>query len=273
MIWRRDFSITILFLLNRVKMYYYVFFDVVIVGLIASTYAIIIYTIQRRNQHLSIAGGRKEKLRMQMVALSLILSFVLCNCVPDMWYTFFFVDHTKFDVIPILWSLGYLLDPIIYIFTTQEMRRIAAMGLINLICCRTSSYFASTTTTITAFVGEVRYFDYTYLRGIFVRLKNSFYSPYIRSTSGEDFVDKNRASKLLSASHKCQPSPRFLTVSMHSEKYHSEILIAYHESPCKTLDKTLEKLLIDTKRCRSASYMALLKAGIGRSRSLPCIWS
>ena len=69
------------------------------------------------------------KFKMQVIAVLLMVSFVLCNGIPDMMFIF---EHDKwmYDFVSIIWSLGYLVDPIIYIFTAAEMRKIAARKIL-----------------------------------------------------------------------------------------------------------------------------------------------
>ena len=62
---------------------------------------------------------------MQIVAVLLMLSFALSNGLPDAIYLMEGGPAWMYDAVAIVWSLGYFFDPIIYIFTASEMRKIA----------------------------------------------------------------------------------------------------------------------------------------------------
>ena len=68
------------------------------------------------------------------VAFLLMFSFIVFNGIPDLVFALEQTDET-YHAVSVLWSLGYLLDPLIYIFTSKEMRKIACEVVVNMLCC------------------------------------------------------------------------------------------------------------------------------------------
>ena len=114
------------------KLYYYLVADVIIALLIVITYTIIIKSIVKRNNELDLKGAGNMK--MQVISVLLMVTFVLTNGVPDLIFLLDTEWHL-YDLVSILWSLGYILDPILYIFSAQKMRKIAMTALAKFITC------------------------------------------------------------------------------------------------------------------------------------------
>ena len=57
------------------------------------------------------------------------LVFVSCNAIPDTMYLFYHDNNIVYSVISFFWLLGFLLDPLIYINQSQELKTIFMMTL------------------------------------------------------------------------------------------------------------------------------------------------
>ena len=75
----------------------------------------------------------KNELKFFRVPLLILTAFLVCNCIPDMIFTF--VDSEVFyNIMVLMWGLGYLIDPCVYIFINKRTRKTAQDILGSLIC-------------------------------------------------------------------------------------------------------------------------------------------
>ena len=112
------------------KRYYYLGWDVLVLLLIIPTYAIAFKIIRKgkRRSRFSIikkidkVGDSQKHYQPIVVGVLLALSFLVFNLVPDMVSLIFSTNHTVFHIVSILWSVGYIVDPLVYIFASKESR-------------------------------------------------------------------------------------------------------------------------------------------------------
>ena len=110
---------------EEAKRYYYLGWDVLVLLLIIPTYALV-FKILRSNRRRLQFFTTKSKSKMQyqslVVGVLLTLSFLAFNLVPDVVILLFSSNHTAFSVVSLLWSVGYLVDPFVYIFASKQSR-------------------------------------------------------------------------------------------------------------------------------------------------------
>ena len=104
--------------LEPIKWYYYITLEGFICVLMCATYFIIMVSFRQRKRKLSSVA---EGLKFPTVPFLLMGSFVAFNVVPDVVFTFHQNDMT-FHIVSFLWTSGYLIDPLLYIFPGQHMR-------------------------------------------------------------------------------------------------------------------------------------------------------
>ena len=66
-----------------------------------------------------------------IVGVLLAVSFLMFNHVPDVVIMIWSTNHTVFYVVALLWSVGYLIDPLVYIFASNESRDVARTSVIK----------------------------------------------------------------------------------------------------------------------------------------------
>ena len=110
------------------KVYYYMTFDVIIIIWSGITYLTMIKFLRKRNERFrQLAGngnGHMKCLRMFLVPSVIITSFILFNAIPDIIMAND-VTEVTYHVTSYLWTLGFVTDPLIYIFLNKKSRRIA----------------------------------------------------------------------------------------------------------------------------------------------------
>ena len=114
------------------KKYYYLGWDIIVLLLIIPTYAIV-FNILRNNRHRSrfsfiTSNNSNRHYQPIFVGVLLALSFLIFNLVPDV-VSLFSTNHTVFYIVSLLWSTGYLVDPLVYIFVSKESRRVNRRSL------------------------------------------------------------------------------------------------------------------------------------------------
>ena len=120
---------------SALKVYYYMFFDFLIVLLTFISY-LGIWVIYRRTQQGSLCDEKahhanKKKLNILRVPLLILTAFLVCNCIPDIANTLLGDDPVLYDVMVVLWGLGYFIDPCLYIFINKQTREIAKSCLMS----------------------------------------------------------------------------------------------------------------------------------------------
>ena len=122
------------------KLYFYLVLDILVISFTLVTYSIIfkIYH-QTRRQVLQKKTNVTQELKILRVPLMIIASFLLCNSIPDV---ILFVVTEKmsegmmrnmYNASIVMWAVGFLLDPLIYIFLNKKTRSIAKLTLKKLI--------------------------------------------------------------------------------------------------------------------------------------------
>ena len=115
------------------RMYYYISSDILIILLNIITFIVTMKEVQasRRNPILRRNSRRKTRknvqrcdgnLRIYIVSLLVITSFSCFNAIPDFVFEFH-REKVSFLVVSFLWSVGYLVDPFIYIFLNKKVRK------------------------------------------------------------------------------------------------------------------------------------------------------
>ncbi len=113
------------------KVYYYIAFDGIVITMTIITYTVIMVSIRKMNnrripsstlRNKDINGELKTK-RSMVVTFLLLSSFLSCYIIPDIVFVFH-KDIQAYQVISLFWSLGFLLDPIIYISLNNELKGI-----------------------------------------------------------------------------------------------------------------------------------------------------
>ena len=105
------------------KMYYYLVWDILVLLLIIPTYAIVFNILQssRPRSHVSSTRGSSTRRYQSLVVGALLcVSFITFNLIPDIVSLIFSTNHTVYYTVSLLWSTGYLVDPIVYIFASKE---------------------------------------------------------------------------------------------------------------------------------------------------------
>ena len=120
--------------LHASRMYYYLVWDILAVVFIVSTYSVVINMIRkgacgsRINKNSSSNSNGNS--RCLVLGVLLTASFIVFNLVPDVvMMVCSDSDDTTYYVIALMWSTGYLVDPLIYIFSSKDSRSIARSSL------------------------------------------------------------------------------------------------------------------------------------------------
>lgn len=112
------------------KMYYYLTLETTVTVLIVLIFPVIMCRIRKRDPSLPSMQMKKP----------FLLSFLLCSCfitfdvTPDIVF-FFNQTEDVYIVISFIWTVGYLLDPVIYIFHDTTRRKIAKDTSNFILCC------------------------------------------------------------------------------------------------------------------------------------------
>lgn len=116
------------------KAYYYLSFDIFTVIIVIFTYAGILNI--RRKTNGKISAERKYALReykIVRVPVLIVTAFLLCNVIPDVIFTI--NERVEvYDVTVVLWGVGFLIDPCVYIFINPRTRMTALKVLCRLGC-------------------------------------------------------------------------------------------------------------------------------------------
>ena len=79
---------------------------------------------QKRQQHQQQHKQQRHQqsnVRLYIVSLLIITSFSCFNAIPDCVFKFY-GESVDFLVVSLLWSVGHLVDPLIYIFLNRKVR-------------------------------------------------------------------------------------------------------------------------------------------------------
>ena len=69
-----------------------------------------------------------QTVKFPLIPFLLMASFVTFNFVPDLVFVFR-RDDTTYHVMCVLWTTGYIIDPVLYIFSGRQTRTIAKTTL------------------------------------------------------------------------------------------------------------------------------------------------
>ena len=118
---------------------YYLFFDILILVLTVTTY-FLIWKIYRRSR-VNVGDESRiasNQLKIFKVPVMIITTFLITNCIPDVIYAIL-LTPISYNVILVMWSLGFVIDPSIYIFINKDVRNIAVKTVRKLVhVCRSS---------------------------------------------------------------------------------------------------------------------------------------
>ena len=108
------------------RVYYYVVCDILVIVLNIITY-ISIGRFYHETRGRLFNGSRRnviKELKMLLVPFLIISTFVVCNGIPDLVFVF---SHTpeSYQVMIIMWALGFVMDPTIYILMSKKTRTTA----------------------------------------------------------------------------------------------------------------------------------------------------
>lgn len=106
-----------------VKIYYYMSFDIIIIVMTGIVYLTMIVLIQKRRNKFTRAS-EKRNMKMFLVPTLIVTSFILCNAIPDLILIRHY-NNVTYGVISYLWALGFVTDPLIYIFVGKRSRKVA----------------------------------------------------------------------------------------------------------------------------------------------------
>ena len=136
-LWILSFPPALLFWITKssnVKNHYYLFFDVLIVVLNIVAF-LVIWRVCRRSQQAVFDETRspRNQLKIGLVSFLIVTSFVICNCIPDIINNFY---HTElsYNIVVVVWSLGFLSDPCVYIFLNKRTRETARNTMERIWC-------------------------------------------------------------------------------------------------------------------------------------------
>ena len=101
---------------------YYLVFDILIPVITTASYAII-GIIYRRSRLTVIRGSRNpsKQLKVVQVPFLIVTMFVISNCVPDIIFAFYKTPDS-YNISIVMWSLGFITDPCVYIFINKRTR-------------------------------------------------------------------------------------------------------------------------------------------------------
>ena len=118
---------------KNIKVYYYLIFDILTILLIVFTYVCILGVYRTSKRTLSNGRSNSKNMKIFRVPVLIITTFLLCNGIPDVVFAF---DHSDgpYRVMVVMWGLGFLLDPCIYIFLGKKTRKCAK----EILCGRNS---------------------------------------------------------------------------------------------------------------------------------------
>ena len=112
---------------NR-KIYFYLVLDILVIVLTIVTYSCILRVYHTSRQSLAQESSNlRNEVKILRVPFLIITSFILCNSIPDV-ILFLVREEIKTEMYcasVVLWAVGFLLDPLIYIFLNKKTRLIA----------------------------------------------------------------------------------------------------------------------------------------------------
>lgn len=112
------------------KVYFYKVFDVTIIITTIVIYATVINLLRKQKKRfprLSNNNGNHRQiksLKMFLVPALIVTCFTLFSAIPD-FITMYYFNSITFHVSTCLWVLGFLADPLIYIFLNKRSRQVA----------------------------------------------------------------------------------------------------------------------------------------------------
>ena len=120
--WLRDYQC------EKVKARYYVSLDIIITLIIVVTYSIFGYNLVfiRKRTICSHVGGRPNHGRLIKVSTAIFITFILFNSIPDVVFAFWGEGDIVYHSMAFLWNIGYISDPLLYIFLNKRSRKMAA---------------------------------------------------------------------------------------------------------------------------------------------------
>ena len=111
------------------KAYYYVSLDAVVTLLIVATYSTFLYHFgvgRNRKEIISHrSGGNLSLRRMLTVSSAIFATFVLFNVIPDVVFACRKGDDAVYHLMALLWNVGYISDPLLYVFLNKRCRSMA----------------------------------------------------------------------------------------------------------------------------------------------------
>ena len=112
------------------KLYFYLVLGILVIVLTFITYSCILKTYHSsRRDFCHKSRNLRQELKILRIPFLIILGFLLFNIIPDV--ILFMLDETSnisedmYHASVILWAVGYLLDPLIYIFLNRKTRLVA----------------------------------------------------------------------------------------------------------------------------------------------------
>ena len=111
---------------SKANAYYYIVWDTIVVVVIVVTYILVINKLHGKTRSSSGESKRKaaKKKRSLNLAILLTTAFMVCNVIPNI-VILFLSNGTTYYAMAVLWSTGYLVDPLLYIFAAKRSRKTA----------------------------------------------------------------------------------------------------------------------------------------------------
>ena len=107
------------------KVYYYLFFDVLVILLTIFTYLGILKSYHRTRGSISGRSSRRSNdAQLVRIPFIIVTTFVLCNAIPDVIFAAMESEET-YRLMILMWGFGFLMDPCVYIFMNKKTRSTA----------------------------------------------------------------------------------------------------------------------------------------------------
>ena len=102
--------------LSESKLLFYIICDAVVLGIICFTYPVVVSYLRKGKKH------RTKKRKTLILATLLTVSFVCFNLIPDI-LIIGQRNAVSIYISSLLWSLGYVADPLVYVFAVKNIRK------------------------------------------------------------------------------------------------------------------------------------------------------
>lgn len=124
----------------HVKMCFYTVIDIIIITSSVVIYTMVVKLLRMKQEKINASRGvcgrrrrhNKRRTRMYLVPFFIITSFILFNAIPDLVMMNYYESSSSYHLSLILWAIGFISDPIIYIFVNRKCMHAAMESLKSL---------------------------------------------------------------------------------------------------------------------------------------------